>query len=212
MIAFVFDLETTGLPLRRKNLSYKDLDVYDNARIVSIAWRLIETDTDEELTNNYFIVKPNAFEIPIEATNIHGISTEMAEREGVTLNYVMDRVNVDITRCCTLVAHNIYFDINVLRSELFRMKRYNMINKTYAKNIFCTMMQSRRQGVVCKISTLAKTYAALFEDEGELQKTHNAFYDVLYCSKIYKRLLELKKTKTLNHVESISIPVVETAT
>lgn len=198
MIAFVFDLETTGLPLRRKEASYRDLDVYDSARIVSIAWRMINTETDEELANNYFIIKPSAFEIPEDSIKIHGITTERAENEGFLLSHVIDKVGVDIAQCNTLVAHNIYFDVNVLRSELYRLKKYSLINKTYAKELFCTMMQSRKQGIVDKISTLAKTYAALFQDESELENCHDAYYDVLYCSKIFKRLIELK---TLNREE-----------
>jgi DNA polymerase III epsilon subunit-like protein len=194
MIAFVFDLETTGLPLRRKATTYKDLDVYDSARIVSIAWRMVNTETGEELANNYFIIKPSAFEIPEDSTKIHGITTERAQADGFLLTHVIDMVGIDIAQCNTLVAHNIHFDVNVLRSELYRMKRYNIINKTYAKDLFCTMMQSRKQGVVNKISTLAKTYAALFQDEMELENCHDAYYDVMYCLKIFKRLLELKNT------------------
>jgi len=196
MIAFVFDLETTGLPLRRKETTYRDLDVYDSARIVSIAWRMINTETNEELANNYYIIKPDAFVIPEDSIKIHGITNERALDEGFSLTHVIDKVGVDIAVCNTLVAHNIYFDVNVLRSELYRMKKYTLINKTYAKELFCTMMQSRKQGIVNKLSTLAKVYTTLFEDEGELQNCHDAYYDVLYCSKIFKRLIELK---SLNH-------------
>eukprot|EP00798_Chlamydomonas_sp_ICE-L_P009114 gene9114-16236_t len=91
MIAFVFDLETTGLPLRRKETTYRDLDVYDSARIVSIAWRMINTETNEELANNYYIIKPDAFVIPEDSIKIHGITNERALDEGFSLTHVIDK-------------------------------------------------------------------------------------------------------------------------
>ncbi len=192
MIAFIFDLETTGLPSVR-NTNYKNLEAYDSARIVSVAWRLLNTETNDELNNEYYIIKPDNFSIPEESTKIHGITSEQALCEGVSLYSVIDKMRIDINKCDVIVAHNIMFDINVLRSELYRMKRYNLISMTFQKRIFCTMIQSIKKGIVKKFSTLTKIYSLLFCDE-DVCNAHNAYYDVLYCSKIYKKLLEYNNT------------------
>ena len=191
-IAFIFDVETTGLP-RGRNTTYNDLQAYDAARIVSIAWRLVDVDGNEELKSRYYIVKPDGFEIPEDAVRIHGITTEQAMLEGVSMRDVIDDMTPDIEQCTELVAHNIRFDINVLRSELVRLKNTTLIDTTFTKTLFCTMLEARSRGVVQKFTKLTDLYTKLFPDEDACDNAHNAFFDVQYCYKIYTYLLSVPR-------------------
>ena len=204
MTFLVFDFETTGIPRipksieetsgqAKKKLSFRDLDVYDTARVVSVAWRQADSD-------KYYIIKPIGFVIPDEATAIHGISTDQAMKEGADLITVLDELLNDMQHVDTIVAHNIYFDINVLRSELYRANKFKYqraIDMTFKKKIFCTMQESRKMNVVNKMTKLTVLYKMLFPgDEETCENAHNAYYDVIYTTKIYLHLMTLVATST----------------
>lgn len=188
MLSLIFDVETTGLPTIR-DAFYKKLDVYDSSRIVSIAWRLIDVDYDEELSNNYFIVKPDNYTIPEKATKIHGISNEQALSEGIIFYDIVEKLHQDLFKCDTIVAHNISFDINILKSELFRNDFIGTLELINTKKVFCTMRESMKSGLVKTFTSLTKIYTMIYKDE-DISNAHNAYYDVLYCSKIYKHLIK----------------------
>lgn len=189
MIAFVFDLETTGIPSDRK-ATFRNLNVYDGARIVSIAWRLIDTERDEELKCRYYVIRPDGFMIPEDSIAIHGISNEEAMEQGVPFKDVVDELSTDIDRCSVMVAHNIMFDINILRSELFRLRMQRTIDSTFDKEIFCTMRESRNRKIVSKFTKLTDLYHTMFPEKEECTNAHNAMYDVNYCCDIYKEMMK----------------------
>lgn len=69
-----FDTETTGLPINW-NAPVSDLNNWP--RLVQLAWQVY--NENQKLIEEYnFIVKPKGFSIPLEASNIHKITTEMA--------------------------------------------------------------------------------------------------------------------------------------
>ena len=74
-----FDTETTGLPKSWK-APVSDLDNWP--RLVQIA-RILCDKEGNRIESKDFIIKPENFEIPIEASNVHRISTEKAINEGL---------------------------------------------------------------------------------------------------------------------------------
>ena len=77
----IFDTETTGLPKKWK----APLTDSDNwPRCVQIAWQLHESNGDC-VSHENFIVKPDAYDIPYDSEKIHGISTALAEDDGIDL-------------------------------------------------------------------------------------------------------------------------------
>ena len=66
----LFDCETTGLPHRR-NLSPWDVSGWP--RLVQLAWEFYDSLGNPE-DMHCQIIRPDGFEIPAEATRIHGIS------------------------------------------------------------------------------------------------------------------------------------------
>ena len=101
-----FDTETTGLP-RNSHASIKELENWP--RVVQLAW-LTYSNTGKLLSENDYIIKPEGFIIPNEATKIHGITTKKALVEGNDLSMVLAQFARDVKKANLVVAHNIDFD------------------------------------------------------------------------------------------------------
>lgn len=134
----IFDTETTGLP-KLKRLSA--MDSKDNwPDIVSICWRVFE-DT-KEISNNYYIIRPEGWVIPEDSFKIHKISQERAMKEGASLNDVLMKFKNDITSSDMIIAHNLEFDKNViLNAYLWRL--HMPIEFWFSIKEFCTADMSK---------------------------------------------------------------------
>ncbi len=77
----IFDTETTGLP-RDWNAPITDTDNWP--RVIQIAWQLHD-DMGNLVEHQDFLIKPEGFDIPYDAEQIHGISTELAMEQGEPL-------------------------------------------------------------------------------------------------------------------------------
>ena len=71
----IFDTETTGLP-KSWNAPITDTDNWP--RCIQIAWQLHDS-MGNIVEHNDFLVQPNGFNIPFDAEQIHGISTDLAK-------------------------------------------------------------------------------------------------------------------------------------
>lgn len=115
---YAFKVTTTGII--NKMPSYTDLREYEKCRLVSIAL-IAYKDDNEEIPefSLHELVRPDGFDIP--NTEFHGISTEKALQEGITIEALYQRVDDLLQRSILLVGHCIHsFDILVLKSEFFR--------------------------------------------------------------------------------------------
>ena len=107
----VFDVETTGLPA--KGADYKT-DFNDFPRIVQLAYYL-----NGEYVNR--IIKPEGWTIPVETTEIHGITTEYAMEVGIPFATVADEFIFASSLAKWIVAHNIYFDTSLIKANILRL-------------------------------------------------------------------------------------------
>src|SRR5689334_10671599 len=112
----IFDTETTGVP-HNKTAPLSDLENWP--RLVQLAWQLHDK-TGKLLSIQSFIIKPDGFDIPFKAEQVHGISTARATREGHDINLVLKEFQNDMARAELLVGHNIEFDINIIGAEFLR--------------------------------------------------------------------------------------------
>jgi DNA polymerase-3 subunit epsilon len=186
MLLFI-DTETTGLPKSVSN------DIEKWPRIVQLAWSLYDTDGNRESLNS-FIIYPTDFVIPQDSAKIHGITTERAKKEGLSLHKVLPQFNSDIEKAATIIAHNIEFDLPSVNTEFMRCKLETNLLK---KQKFCTMKTSKiisycklpkPSGGGYKWPTLNELHLQLFETE--FTDSHNAGADVEACAKCY---FELRK-------------------
>ena len=114
-----FDTETTGIPDHFK------APVTDTAhwpRVVQIAWAHVSTDPRGIDRTLSYIIRPDGFNIPEDAADVHGITTERAVEEGYLRRRVLEAFSKAVGVSDVLVAHNVSFDLPVVRAELVRLK------------------------------------------------------------------------------------------
>src|SRR6516164_6563531 len=110
----IFDTETTGIP-HNKTAPITDLDNWP--RLVQLAWQLHDSH-GKLLSQHNYIIRPDGFDIPFKAEQVHGISTQRAMAEGHPLAEVLTKFRGDMADNTLLVGHNIEFDINIIGAEL----------------------------------------------------------------------------------------------
>lgn len=188
---FVFDTETTGLPGRypvRRGPSYKDLQRYDTSRLLSIAWIILDENMDEKDCQYYMIKPQEDVVISKESTEIHGITREVALRDGESLLRVLDHIQSAIAqyKCKTLVAHNLYFDRGIITSEAFRAHQHALLYKLLSMERICTMLTGKQHMNVSKFPKLRELYVHLFNET--VTKEHEALEDAKNCCACFKKL------------------------
>jgi DNA polymerase III epsilon subunit-like protein len=178
-----FDTETTGLP-KKSIYGYKHLESYESCRLVSIAW--IVTRQDKVVSQSYYIIKPEGFGISQESQAIHGISEEKAIEEGVSFDHAMQEFREVLKDMSCLIAHNIQFDSNVLKSEFYRRGMKDMIELMEQTREVCTMKQGQRMMKLFVYPKLGKLYEFLYNEE--MKNAHDALYDTYHCFMCFKKM------------------------
>jgi len=186
-----FDTETTGLP---KNYQAPLDDFLNWPRLVQIAWSLYDAQGNHWESYNY-IIKPNGFVIPVEATAIHRISHAQAVKEGKELRLALEHFIKDVKSASFIVGHNIDFDEKIVGSELLRENLENPFNEA---NRICTMRSSTQVTKIAngrggyKWPNLTELYRHLFANS--FPEAHDAVFDVRACAECF---FELKRRGTL---------------
>jgi len=178
----IFDTETTGLP---KNYKAPVSNLDNWPRLVQLSWAWFD-DAGKAWDRYDYIIKPEGFVIPEEATKIHRISHKDALANGQDLRTVLLEFSEHISRADALVGHNIDFDDKIIGSEFYRNQIPNELAS--AKKI-CTMKSSAD---ICRINNgrggykwpnLAELHRHLFNRDFE--EAHNAMVDVLACARCF---------------------------
>lgn len=193
-----FDTETTGKTNMRGRI-----DDANQPHIVQLG--AIFTDDDgAERGSIDVIIKPNGWTIPKEASDIHGITTEDAERCGVSVESALSLLSSMVRSSEEIVAHNIDFDAFMLHVELSRLERVwkkvsGFRDRLDLIPMFCTMKSSTD---ICKIPgmygnkwpKLSEAYMHFFGEE--LTGAHDAMTDLRACKRIYFAIQNLNSQKS----------------
>lgn len=182
MILFL-DTETTGLP-KSRNASPEVVDLWP--RLVSVAWACGKREAAAE-----YIVRPDGFTVPLQASNVHGITTQKAEAEGLPLAEVFGILEDILGRCTVVACYNVAFDKNVLLSEAHRMGHARLIKKLEDVKWYCVMDRVQRHFGNKKYIKLEAAHSQLC---GMTADYHNASEDVLATRDIMLALCSKKKT------------------
>ena len=185
MHVLVLDTETTGL-------LPKDLSKTDSyPHIVQLSFRTYNTETRGQ-TADSIIVKP-PIKIPPESSRVHGITDEIAERDGTSLREALLRLAIAAEPCTRLVGHNLSFDVAVLKMELERVGFVNFLSSNSMAH-YCTMdegrercalvRQNRRTGrSYIKNPKLSELYENLFH--ASVDGLHDAHVDTAATLRCY---------------------------
>jgi DNA polymerase-3 subunit alpha len=112
----IFDTETTGLP---KNWKAPLSDSENWPRCIQIAWQIHDFD-GLIVSHEDYLIQPDGFTIPFDSEKVHGISTALAEDQGIPLLEVLDKFKLALNKVSYVVGHNISFDRNIVGAEFLR--------------------------------------------------------------------------------------------
>src|SRR6218665_71149 len=185
----IFDTETTGRP-HKKNAPLTDLDNWP--RVVQLAWQLHDKK-GKLLAQESHLIQPDGFDIPFNAEQVHGISTQMAAEKGKPLKDVVALFEKSLEKATVLTGHNIEFDINILGAELVRlginpehfvsMKRADTGNLSLS---YCALPGG--PGGKFKMPKLTELHQKLFGEA--FSQAHDAAFDVEATAHSFFALIE----------------------
>ena len=175
----VFDTETTGQAI---DFQAAVTDSQNWPRLVELAWAMYDAK-GQLLQEHQYLIRPDDFVIPADATAIHHISTARAAAEGIGLAEAVGLFAQAVSQCQFLVVHNAEFDGKVLRAELHRLGQTDFTAHVPA---LCTMGMSVNGGKR-KWPKLQELHRQLFGFDFGSQ--HRAGADVAACAKCFFELL-----------------------
>lgn len=180
MRLLIFDTETTGLPKTRDFPTKENVETFPE--IVQISWLTYDTTT-QKLQEFDYILKVK--DIPIESTEIHGITASLSRVSGFPFEKIIDIFQVCIDASDLLIAHNLEFDWKIIIAECIR--RNIMVTCTIPT--YCTMKSSTK---LCNLPrmkwpTLKELHFFLFKEDPH--NLHNAMIDVLVCFRSYMKIM-----------------------
>jgi len=184
----IFDTETTGLP-KKWNSPITDTDNWP--RCVQIAWQLHD-QYGKLIEHQDFLIKPDNFNIPYDAEQIHGISTQLAEKKGENLEVVLNLFNEALSKTTFVVGQNVNFDLNIMGCEFFRKGIQTNLNDlpildtcTETTATLC-QLSGGRYGKF-KLPTLTELHQHLFRIP--FKDAHNATADVEATTRCFFELI-----------------------
>lgn len=189
MTYLFFDTETTGLP-RNYSAPTTDLENWAAARLVQLGY-ILEDDRKGVISKGNFVVRPEGFEIPEAASNVHGITTDVARSIGLECKKVVYAFLGQARIADVLVGHNVDYDTHVVGSELVRQwgKDYiqgmRTIDTMKSSVNYCQIPSARGYKWPKLIELHNKLFGCDFED------AHDAFADISATRKCFWELKRL---------------------
>jgi DNA polymerase-3 subunit alpha len=184
----IFDTETTGLP-KRWDAPLSDSENWP--RCIQIAWQIHDA-SGELIAHQDYLIQPTGFTIPFDSEQVHGISTVLAEEQGVSLSEVLEDFQAAINGVAYVVGHNISFDRNIMGAEFLRqgledpLEGKTVIDTCTEETATLCKLAGGRGGKF-KLPTLGELYVHLFQVQFE--EAHNATADVEATARAFFELL-----------------------
>ena len=184
----IFDTETTGLP-KRWDAPLSDSENWP--RCIQIAWQIHDAK-GEVVAHEDYLIQPDGFTIPFDSEQVHGISTALAEEQGIPLEEVLKKFHTALNQVDYVVGHNVSFDRNIMGAEYLRS---GLTDALAGKAIVDTCTEETAslcqlpggRGGKFKLPTLSELYHFLFQESFE--EAHNATADVEATSRAFLELL-----------------------
>lgn len=201
MHILIFDTETTGLP-------EPDASIFQHHKwpfIIQLSYILYDTEKHTFDYYNYYINIHDSITITPESYNIHKLTREFLNKNGVSITTALTQFNLDLNNADIVVGHNISFDKRIVLVECYRNKiqqkfTYTDENKMKIKKTeFCTMKNGKIFCNIVRINKLQKPYLKTpslkelfnksFPDEELPNNLHDAFIDILITFRCYYKLV-----------------------
>src|SRR5690606_940472 len=132
------------------------------------------------------------FNIPFDAERIHGISTELAQRDGISLDKVLQKFSVALSKAKFIVGQNVGFDVKIMGAEFFRKQIQTPLAEMPVLDT-CTEVTANLlqlpggRGGRFKLPTLTELHEYLFQET--FAEAHNATADVEATTRCFLELI-----------------------
>jgi len=174
-----FDTETTGKPPNNERYfnESKGAKAEEWPRVIQLAFVLYDTEKQKQLAFYDKLIKlPDGQTVPPDSTEIHGISDDDLEQNGITMRTALTMFMNFYNKADFVVGHNIQYDINVICAELTLLIRHpdtSAQDKTIMKETinkllwdkakrYCTLQNSRK---VCNLPKYIYEMDEVLRDE-----------------------------------------------
>lgn len=211
MRVLVFDTETTGLP-------EKDAIIFQHNKwphIIQLSYILYDTQKHIFDYYNYYISIDDSIIITPESFNIHKLTREFLNTNGVSITTALTQFNLDLNTADIIVGHNISFDKKIVLVECYRNKIEQKFTYMDNNNIkikkteFCTMKNGKSFCNIVRINKLQQQYLKTpslkelfnkcFPDEELPCNLHDAFIDILITFRCYYKLISNSDILNINN-------------
>ncbi len=177
MIDLIFDTETTGFPYRNSSI-----DDPRQPHLVQLAVIMAKGD-DLMLAWDTIIKCP--IDIPEGAYDVHGITTEKSQAEGIDLKEAIGKFDRLLLTADRVVCHNVNFDVKIMS---YAYCRADIVNTLMDFSKVCTMKTATPiMKSLGKRWTLQETYRSLVDEAG-FEAAHSADADAMACWKVLRAL------------------------
>jgi DNA polymerase III epsilon subunit-like protein len=199
MKVLIFDTETTGLPVDWKIPAQRQ--PHNWPHVVSIAWMVLDSETNKIESQKSYIIKPIGWTIPEDSTAIHGIRHSFAESYGAPLGEVIREFFE--TECDMYVAHNMNFDENVIMNAVYwdlngDVYRFQSPTKCSMKLSTTMCRIPFKSGGGIKPPKLSELYEHVFRRKPVLSRLHGSFYDAKILTEIIQKYQPMREALGLS--------------
>jgi DNA polymerase III epsilon subunit-like protein len=146
-----------------------------------------------------YVIKREGFDITNE--EFHGITNDISDNTGVSFDTVAVEIFYEqLKKVSHIIAHNVAFDVGVIKSELYRRNLHYIIDEIDKKTLLCTMKHMKpilkiiNQYGNYKNPSLNEIYK--FNFNKDVENAHNSLYDVSNLHKVVRHMYE---NNTLNY-------------
>ena len=189
--------ETLGLPIGKISTVTK-ANINKWPRVVALHLKFGYYDNItlqiQILRSIYCIVKPDGYIIPKEISDIHGITDEIANKEGLDIGNILNETkeifigNRDIHPVTTIITHNSKFHLNVLKAEFFR----NNIDFDFSIYSMIDLVNFRHK---LSYPKLDKLYESLYSKK--FKKSHPRKSTINVIIKCFEKLYTIEESKKI---------------
>ena len=181
-LVFGYDTETTGLITEYSTPSDDPI----HPHLVQLAAVLVNSDTGETVDSMNVIIKPDGWEIPQVTIDIHGITMEKAEAEGIPEQEAVEMF-IKMRGNALRVAYNSNFDKRIMRIATKRYLSEAESDKWHIKEDHVCSMQMARKDMKVKSVKLVDAYKHYMGKP--MIGNHDAMADTSACLDVYFAIL-----------------------
>lgn len=166
-------------------------------------------DQLEEIESKDCIIK---VDFEITNSNFHEITNEISINKGVGINAFFDDFKNVLEKSSHIISHNLDFDINVIKNELYRNDKKDIIKEIERKKLICSMKEMKKIMKTSKWPSLTELYK--FATKNDITNQHNSKDDVIHLHQALKQLhdnniYKVKDFAKCKKIESVKEPITD---